>query len=308
MAPLILVSTVLTHLFGGSAGREGTVVQMGASLADQLTRRETSARRTALLQAGAGAGFGAALGTPLAGMIFGLEVIARRSNAWLECFLAAIAAFATTLLLRAPHTHYPPVNVPAPDFKLLAIAAGAGVLFGLTARAFVLLTHAIEKLQKRFVKYPPLRPVVGGVLLVAFFTLTSSLRYAGLGLPVIQQSLSETASWWDPLLKAFYTALTIGSGFKGGEFIPLVFIGTTLGSALGFSWLAAVGFSSVFGAAANTPLACAVMAMEIFGWTIAPYALLAGFIAFLVSGHPGIYKTQPRVPPRSLLGWTVKLR
>ena len=307
MAPLILVSTLLTHLFGGSAGREGTVVQMGASLSDQLAQRETPAHRQALLQAGAGAGFAAAIGAPFAGMVFGLEVIGTRSQAYLQCAIAALVGYGTTLLLHAPHTPYPSVHAPAFGGKSLAIAAVAGVFFGLAARAFVLVTHAVEKLQQRFVRYPPLRPFVGGVFLLGLFLLTPTTRYEGLGLPVIQQALTETVPWWDAPLKALFTALTIGSGFKGGEFIPLVFIGTTMGSALGYSWLAAVGFSAVFGAAANTPLACAVMGVEIFGWRMAPYALLAGFIAYAVSGHPGIYKSQPRVPPRSVLGWWTKL-
>lgn len=308
MAPMILLSTVATHLFGGSAGREGTVVQMGASLADQLSRGLSPERRRALLQAGAGAGFGAAIGAPIAGVLFGMEFIRARSNAWLECLVASLFAFLVTLLLHAPHTHYPPVFAPLFDIKLLLYTAGAGLAFGFTARFFIYLTHLVEIVQKKLVKFPPLKPFLAGVLLVILYTAFHTTRYAGLGLPIIQQGLTDPSPWYDPLLKALFTALTIGSGFKGGEFIPLVFIGTTLGSALGSPILAAVGFAAVFGAAANTPLACAVMAMEIFGWSMAPYALLGGYIAYFVSGTHGIYKTQPRSRQFFLLGSSFKLR
>lgn len=300
MTPLILFSTLLTHLFGGSAGREGTAVQMGAALADQIAR-VLKGRRRALLIAGAGSGFGAAIGAPFAGAIFGVEMLYTRKwrlSGLLESTLASFVAFGVTRLARAPHTHYPRFDVPSLELNEFLFVALAGLAFGLTARAFMFATHRVERAQARLVPLAFLRPAVGGALVIAAYAWLQTFRYAGLGLEVIEQALTSPGTFRDPLLKLLLTALTIGSGFKGGEFIPLVFIGTTLGSALSlllpmsFQLLAAVGFAAVFGAAANTPLACAVMAMEIFGWSIAPYALVGCFMAQLVSGAPGIYRTQ----------------
>ncbi len=303
MAPLVLLGTVVTHLFGGSAGREGTAVQMGASLADQLPtflRMEKEERRI-LLVAGAGAGFSAAIGAPFAGTLFGLEVMQigkLRFFALFECFIASFVAFYTCHLLGAPHTHYPEVMMPTYDLKQFFSVALAGVAFGLAANAFIKLTHLVEVVQKKLFSYGPWRPLVAGILLVALFHLEGSYRYVGLGLPVIIESFSKEGTWLDPVLKAGFTALTIGSGFKGGEFIPLVFIGSTLGSFLStvlpvsISLLAAIGFVSVFGAAANTPISCAIMATEIFGWKVAPFAILSCWVAYFFTGHFGVYKNQ----------------
>lgn len=304
MAPLVLGGTLLTHLSGGSAGREGTAVQMGASLADQLGLRWklNASERKALLMAGMGAGFGGAIGAPFAGVIFGLEVIeAGRIHfiAVAECAVACAAGYLVTHFLRAPHSVYPAAGTIPFELPMPFLVAGFGILCGLTARAFVFTDHLVSRAFARAVHFPPLRPMVGGVMLVALFYAERSGRYCGLGIESIQNALRFPAQWADPFYKFFFTALTLGSGFKGGEFIPLVFIGTTLGSALAaalglsVSVFGAIGFAAVFGAAANTPFACAVMAAEIFGWNVLPYALLACYVGTLVSGHPGIYKGQP---------------
>lgn len=301
MAPFILISTVVTHLFGGSAGREGTVVQMGASLADQFHRflKLTAQERRTLLMAGAGAGFGAAIGTPWAGMIFGMEVTktgAHRWKAFVECALASFVATLTTHLLQAPHSIYPGLNLPSWDLKLFLWLTLASIAFGLTARVFIFMVHQIERLQKKWISYPPLKPAIGGILVVLLYYWEGSYRYVGLGIPVIQQALQQASSFLDPLYKSILTALTVGTGFKGGEFIPLVFIGASLGGALAtlipvsVSLLAGVGFAAVFAGAAHTPLACTVMAIEIFGWPIAPYAFAACFISHFLAGSQSIYR------------------
>ncbi len=304
MAPLVLGGTLLTHLCGGSAGREGTAVQMGASLADQigLATQLSKDERRGLLMAGAGAGFGSAIGTPLAGLFFGMEVIRvgrLRFLAAAECAVASFFAFAVAHFLHAPHSVFPAVEIPSFEWPVLPLTIFAGAIFGLAARAFVLVEHAVEKAFSRL-RYPPLRPFFGGAILVLLFREFGTLRYSGLGIGAIQSALIQPASWLDPFYKLCFTAITLGSGFKGGEFIPLVFIGATLGSAIAASLglplplFAALGFAAVFGAGANTPIACAVMAAEIFGWRIFPYAFIACYCGYLVSGHPGIYKAQPR--------------
>lgn len=303
MAPLVLVGTLLTHLFGGSVGREGTAVQMGASLADQLSKffKINNDERAILLTAGAGAGFGAAIGAPWAGVIFGMEVInvgRLRLFAWFECLVASFIGFYTTHLLHAPHSHFESFGFPKLNFEIIAWVLLAGVAFGFAARLFTFTTHLVEKLMNKWVDYPPLKPLIGGIAIVSLFYFEGSFRYVGLGIPYIQEALAQLSSSRDPILKSIFTSLTVGTGFKGGEFIPLVFIGTTLGSALGavipvsFHLLASVGFAAVFAGAANTPIACSIMAIEIFGAQIAPFAVVACFASYYSSGHSGIYKSQ----------------
>ncbi|MBC7465739.1 MAG: chloride channel protein [Bdellovibrio sp.] len=303
MGPMILVSTLLTHLFGGSVGREGTAVQMSASFADQLSRvfKINGEERKFLLAAGAGAGFGAAIGAPWAGFIFGMEMIhvgRFKPFAWFQSLIASFVGYYTAIFIGAHHTEYGLISAPAFDLKLLFFVAVAGVIFGGAARLFMFMTHLIEKVQQKFVTYPPLKPFFAGLLLVVLYYAEGSYRYVGLGIPVIQQALHNPALFTDPIFKTIFTSLTIGSGFKGGEFIPLVFIGTTLGSALSFllpisfKILAAVGFAAVFAGASNTPIACTLMAIEIFGLPIAPYAFVACFMSYYCSGLKGIYKSQ----------------
>jgi H+/Cl- antiporter ClcA len=303
MAPLVLLGTIATHLFGGSAGREGTAVQMGASLSDQIGRFfkiETHERR-ALLMAGASAGFGAAIGAPWAGWIFGMEVLHTgrfKLTHWYPCLVASFVGYFVTILLKAPHSVYPSIVLPSFEMITLFWVAVAGIAFGLAARFFILSTHWIEKLSVRWIAYAPLRPFIGGLLLIVLFSVEGSYQYVGLGIESIQQALQSRAQFHEPLLKSLFTSLTVGSGFKGGEFIPLVFIGTTLGSALSMilpvalPLLASLGFAAVFAGAANTPIACTLMAMEIFGIGIAPYALLTCLISYSLSGRRGIYKSQ----------------
>ncbi|MEO5668923.1 MAG: chloride channel protein [Bdellovibrionota bacterium] len=303
MAPLVLAGTLVTHLFGGSAGREGTAVQMGATLADQLAApfKASAAQRKILLVAGAGAGFGAAVGAPWAGMIFGMEVIRvgrLQLIAPFECFVASFVAYLTTRIFEAPHSLFGHVTVQAFSLPLCASVLAAGILFGLCARGFSALTHGVEALQRKYISYPPLKPFIGGSILVALFWLEGSFRFTGLGIDSIQRSFSETMSFADPIKKALFTAITLGTGFKGGEFVPLVFVGSTLGSALtqflpmATGLAAALGFAAVFAGASNTPLACSIMAAELFGISIAPYALVACFASFYVSGRSGIYRAQ----------------
>jgi H+/Cl- antiporter ClcA len=176
--------------------------------------------------------------------------------------------------------------------------AVSSVLFGLLAAGFARTTHQVEYLFKRTISFAPLRSFIGGCFLVGLYAWEGSYRYTGLGISVIQESMYQPGAFRDVFFKFIFTVLTLASGFKGGEFIPLVFMGTTLGSALS-QWLpissnllGAVGFAAVFGAASNTPLASTLMAIELFGPAIAPYALLGCFLSYFCSGHSGIYHSQ----------------
>ncbi|MDY0743703.1 voltage-gated chloride channel family protein [Paucibacter sp. R3-3] len=303
MAPLILVSTVISHLFGASVGREGTAVQMGGALADQLTHlfKLRPEDRRVLLMAGISAGFSSVFGTPLAGAIFGLEVLVigrLRYDALLPCFTAAIVADQVTAAWGVHHTHYAAGMLPAIGPWPLAAVVLAAVVFGLAGMLFADLTHAGQAFMKRRIAYAPLRPLAGGIVIAAVVWFADGWRYAGLGIPTIVEAFQHPLPPWDFMAKLLLTVGSLASGFKGGEVTPLFFIGATLGNALALvlhlpvGWLAALGFVAVFAGAANTPLACTLMAMELFGANIGVYAGLACVVSYLCSGHTGIYRSQ----------------
>jgi H+/Cl- antiporter ClcA len=306
MTPLILIGTFMTHLFGGSAGREGTAIQTGASLADQLARpfRLAPHERRILLMAGMSAGFGSVFGTPLSGAIFGIEVLAIGSlsyDAIAPCFIAAFVGDLVTKAWHIHHTLYSVTDVPAMNIRGILYSMLAGVAFGLVGMAFAKLTHAISHLAKKYIGNAPLRPVVGGLIVTAAvfgFGTTHTLKYLGLGIPTIVASFSVKLPVYDFAAKTLFTAVTLGTGFKGGEVTPLFYIGSTLGNALSHilplppSLLAGMGFVAVFAGAANTPIASTLMAVELFGAEAGAYAAIACVLSYLFSGHTGIYTSQ----------------
>lgn len=303
MAPMVLASTLITHLFGGSAGREGTAVQMGGAIADQFSgifKLDNSDRKT-LIILGISAGFASVFGTPLAGAIFALEIlyfskISIKSS--ILSFLVAYAAYFTVEFWQVEHTHYQIPEIPEMSLHLIPWIIVASIAFGLAAMLFSRTTHFWAKLFAKTIEYPPLRPFVGGLVLVIAIYLMGTTQYIGLGIPSIVDSFSNASQSYDFLLKILFTGFTLGAGFKGGEVTPLFFVGTTLGSALSLviplpiALLAGMGFVAVFSGATHTPIACTVMGMELFGLESGLFIGIACLVAYFSSGSIGIYHSQ----------------
>lgn len=302
MAPMVLVGTVVTHLFGGSAGREGTAVQMGASLTDWLSHRlgVNAAVRRQLLAAGVAGGFGSVFGTPIAGAVFGLEfvVLGRLEyRALVPALVASVVGDLTTRFLGILHTPYPASPVVPLNLLLLAKWVVFAAAIALATTSFIELTHFIKKRGEAL--RLPLRMALGGVAVIVLWKLVGTSDYLGLGVPMIVRSFS------DPSLPAFafalklvFTAITVGSGFIGGEVTPLFFVGAALGSVLArvlgipIELGAGVGLAAVFAAASNTPLALSIMAMELLGAGVFPHVAIVCVLAYLFTGHRSIYPSQ----------------
>ena len=321
MAPLVLFTTVLTHLFGGSAGREGTAVQIGGSMASffgQLFKLE-KADLQLVLTAGVAAGFGAVFGTPLTGAIFALEVLSIgqiKYTALLPALIASLIADVTVSAWNVHHTAYHiDALIKAPylfsdylnfDLLLLLKIIFASSLFGLASYLFSILVHEIKTFFNYLISRKWLIPFLGGTMIIGLTYLLGKPDYLSLGIDAQYPGAITIPSafhlggsdHWSWFWKTVFTTITLGTGFKGGEVTPLFYIGATLGNTLSqllhapVSLFAALGFIAVFSGATNTPLACTFMGIELFGGEHALLFAVACFTAYFFSGHTGIYSSQ----------------
>ena len=305
MAPLIFISTLITHLFGGSAGREGAALQFGTSLGNWLGRKihlNESDKRIMTL-AGMSAAFAALFGTPMAAAVFPMEVISvgiMYYAALVPCVFSAfigerISIFMGVRTLTAP---YPVEEVP----NFYGIAWGKAILlaicFAFAGALFCVMLHIFEKQLKKWFQNPYLRVFVGGVTVVLLWKITGTDTYLGLGGGTIAQSFAEPQKLWVFLLKILFTCITLCSGFKGGEIVPSLFIGATFGSALAAIFglpvdiCAACGMVGVFCAVTNSPISSLLIAFELFGFAGMPYFCTVIAVSYLLSGYQSLYKAQ----------------
>ncbi|MBA2176089.1 chloride channel protein [Halobacillus locisalis] len=323
MGGIVYFGTFITVLFGGSTGREGAAIQMGGSVAAAVNKffKINKLDRKTLLMSGISAGFGSAFGAPITGAVFGMEMTAigkLKLAAFVPCLTASfVGHYVTTAAWGHEHETFIIQSVPEGSMIAFMKVILLAVLFSLVSVSYCQLRHGIQNIsEKLFNKNHIKRAFVGGLIVVGLTLVVGSQDYNGRGLQMLEQSFQEDVPPFAFLAKLVFTAVTLGSGFVGGEALPLFFIGATLGNALHafvdlpLSFLAALGLISVFCAGANTPLAAFLLAMEMFDGKGLEFFFVACLVSYLFSGHHGLWPSQKiyglkgrlyRIPPGKTL-------
>lgn len=304
MAPLIFISTLLTHLFGGSAGREGAALQLGGSIAQQTGRflKFGDKQLNVATMCGMSACFSSLFGTPITATVFSMEVISvgnMHYSALVPCAISSITGFCITKAFGLSNWILPTIKIPAEisavlSLKVLLLAAGAAVV----SIIFCILLRQTGRIYKKYLKNQYIRVAVGGAIIIILYTVIGSPDYLGAGTAVIENALVGKASPFAFLLKIVFTAVTLKAGFKGGEIVPTLFIGATFGcmfaNLMGLSggFGAALGMICLFCGVTNCPLASLFLSIELFGAEGLLWYLLAVAISYMLSGYFGLYSKQ----------------
>ncbi len=304
MVPLIFVSTVLTYLCGGSAGREGAAIQLGGGIANRLGKviRLNANDRHIIIMCGMSAGFSALFGTPVAAAVFALEVISigiMHYSALVPCVTAAMVARFVADFFRLPAEKFPVLEAPAMTpvvfLKVILFAA----LIGGISILFCVVLHSGERLYKKYFRNPYLRIAAGGVLIILLAALLRTEFYLGSGMEVIEHIFhGGDVPLYAFLLKILFTALTLGAGFKGGEIVPSFCIGAAFGCAvasllgLPAPLVAACGMVGLFCGVTNCPITSLLISFELFGLSGMPYYLITVAVSYMLSGYYGLYRSQ----------------
>lgn len=303
MAPLIFISTLITHLCGGSAGREGAALQMGGSIGNSLGHlfRFDDKDKHVMIMCGMSAAFSALFGTPMAAAIFSMEMVSvgvMYYIALVPCVISSLVAHGIAVYFGVSNELFPIGNIPHFGILNAVKISGLAVLCALVSILFCVVLHQTEHLYKKFFANPYIRAVVGGCIIIALTLLVGNRDYNGTGIGIIEQCLDGTVRPEAFLLKIIFTALTLGAGYKGGEIVPSFFTGAAFGclfgNLIGFSpsLCAAVGMCSVFCGVTNCPVTSLLISFELFGYDGMPYFLLSVAFSYMLSGYFGLYKSQ----------------
>lgn len=293
VAPFVLASTLIGHLFGASVGREGTAVQMGAGLADQIGGflRLAQHHRPALLRMGVAGGFASVFGTPWAGAVFAFEFLWKKngnSHTVVPVIISAFTAHYVCLATGMTHADYHLASPIGQEWSTMSMALLVGVAVGFLALIYSVIHTKASALFASWLPNRMWRTAIGGLILgVGMFALHLE-DYTGLSLPIISASFYEQQSWFVPVIKLVLTAITLSFGFKGGEVTPLFMIGAAAGSFMGgwanvpLDWMAAWGMAAMFGAVFQSPFTAIVIVAELFApsglWLAIPVCLIAAQI------------------------------
>jgi H+/Cl- antiporter ClcA len=306
MAPMIWSGSVASHLVGASVGREGAIVQIIASVTDAIARARSmsySTRRVFLVIAVA-AGFGGLFGVPIAGAFFGLEIQRNtklHKSAVLPAFVASTVAFFTVEACGVKHFATPNIASLHFGWSVFWRCLVASCVFALIAVAYIQLEHRIKNVMAQAITFPPLRPVIGGFIILILVATSTTRVYLGISIPLLEGALTGAiglaalACLW----KLLFTAVSLGTGFVGGEVFPLFIIGALAGAQFArithasIPLFAALGLVAVFAAASNTPLTCIVIGIELFGWNALPAYCIVCILSYVLSGKHTIYKPSP---------------
>lgn len=304
VVPVKLAGTVITLAFGGSAGKEGPCAQIGAGLSSIFAGvlRLVDQDRRKLVICGISAGFATVFGTPIAGAVFGIEVLYCGSilyDVLLPSFVSGTIGYQVASALGVQYQYHPVDFVPAFSEAFFIKVALSGVFFGMCAFLLIEAFGRAENISERLSMWKPSKAIIGGAVLVGLTLLVGSRMYLGLGLDTIDGVLKGKAvPWYAFALKIVFTVVTLGFGGSGGVVTPIFFVGATSGSLFGTlagldpATFAAIGMAAALAGAANTPIAASIMVVELFGPTIAPYSAIACVVSFLITGHRSVYPAQ----------------
>lgn len=302
VVPIKLITTIITLALGGSAGKEGPCAQIGAGLASIFSDlfRFNDTDRKKLVICGISAGFAAVFGTPIAGAIFGVEVLVVGNilyDVLLPSFIAGMTAFQISSVLGIKY-FYHPLNFTATFNEIFLNILFAGIFFGICSFFFIEVFKLFKYLSEKLHVWAPFKGIIGGFVLIILCFIFSK-QFLGLGLNTIEDSLQgSNILWYAFILKIIFTSITLNFGGSGGIITPIFFIGATSGTFfanifhLDKSIYASIGMVSLLAGAANTPIAASIMAVELFGSKIAPYAAIACIISFFMTGHRSVYPSQ----------------
>ncbi|MFQ5737079.1 MAG: chloride channel protein [Thermodesulfobacteriota bacterium] len=303
VVPVKLVTTIITLAIGGSAGKEGPCAQIGAGLSSVFADilRFSDVDRKKLVICGISGGFASVFGTPIAGAIFGIEVLfvgSIRYDVLLPSFVAGIVSYQISSWLGIGYFYNPITFVPVFSDAFFIKMVIAGIFFGFCSFVFIEILNFGKFASSKLALTKPAKAVVGGVALIVL-TLIFSKQYLGLGLDTMESALEGgDVPYFAFLLKSIFTSITLNFGGSGGIVTPIFFAGATAGSIfskiLGVdpAMLAAIGLVSLLAGCANTPISASIMAVELFGPQVAPYASIACVISFVIAGHRSVYPSQ----------------
>lgn len=303
MAPLIFISTLITHLFGGSAGREGAALQLGGSIGNGLGRlfRFDEKDKHIMIMCGMSAAFSALFGTPMAAAIFSMEVVSvgiMHYAALVPCVISSLVAHAVASSFGVSQELFPIASIPAFHISSAVMISVLAILCAGVSILFCVMLHQSEYLYKKLFKNPYVRVFVGGCIIIVLTLLVGNQNYNGTGIQIIAQCIDGTVRPEAFLLKMVFTALTLGAGYKGGEIVPSFFTGAAFGclfgNLTGFSptLCTAVGMTAVFCGVTNCPITSLLISFELFGYDGMPYFLLAVAFSYMLSGYFGLYHSQ----------------